>query len=170
MGWDVRAGYNTYITPARKDTCTQPVGTHTETKSATVSVLRNCARNQNSLPVFRILLVFPPFHCVPSLCIFLLRPRPPCYRMRSEQVLKSKQVEAHRLLHPLRDTNVLWHMAELRCPSNGSENKNPEWRLKRLLNLTTFVPRPSRWGKQGAASLSKPYEVCWKQSLGQELM
>lgn len=73
MECDVGEGFNTYISPARKHTCTlvhedTHTHTHTQMKSealcATVSTLRNSSDNQNSLTVSRFSLVFPPlvFH------------------------------------------------------------------------------------------------------------
>lgn len=91
------------------------------------------------LQVFRALLLLTALSHCSIFFFFQFRPWPPSYRMRSEQVLKSKQVETPLLLHPLRGANILWHMAEPCCLSNL-------W--KSFEALQTFVHRPSLWSKQ----------------------
>lgn len=59
------------------------------------------------LQVFRALLLLTALSHCSIFFFFQFRPWPPSYRMRSEQVLKSKQVETPLLLHPLRGANVL---------------------------------------------------------------
>lgn len=96
------------------------------------------------------------FLWVPSLCIVPFRPRPPSYKMRSQQVLKSKQVETLRLLHPLRNANVL---SSAVCQTGMKTRAlSSDWK-----GFQTLQPLfPGQACEVSKALLSKPYEMCWE--------